>query len=302
MNKHSRIVINIISFLLLFGLITSFLISTKQYCYLISLFFGNLFKVMVFMTLIELFFLFGESLNYKKNWCNFKNFLTLEPAWFGNWLRTLKATDQRFNCKLKESYASLFLGPKILRYISCVIFFYYFFFNTYNIENIEELASEIFLKGSSQLYIIAFVFLNSTIFSIFFQVLIILVNRELDFGFSVVIYRVIKQNFLNFAIGFLMVGLVCYLPIVDLPFVNKFQIFVGRGYGYLTPEDYITGTTMLRYLNSAIMQELASEYGIEKILNGNSFQQIFEQEPEVKNLLLEKALPWEKRILGLYKN
>jgi hypothetical protein len=93
--------------------------------------------------------------------------------------------------------------------------------------------------------------------------------------------------------GGLVGSLISISPAVDLPGVNTSQIYLSRGYGYKTSLDWLNDTIMNRYIDKSEMQRLAKNYENNYVLDGKSFNQIFNNEIEITRHLNKTTTPWE---------
>ena len=123
----------------------------------------------------------------------------------------------------------------------------------------------------------------------------------LEYSHPVLIVRLILntgQRALTF-ISFVVGGAVVYSPLVEIPGVNEFQVKYGRGYGYKTTLDYVSGVIYQRYLTKEQMSDLIQRYSNEdKILDGIFFR-LLSEDKDIVQIMNKNATINELRFLGL---
>jgi len=216
-----------------------------------------------------------------------------------------------------KNYKFIYYSSKFIKIIFYIYVLYFFFWclvgksyivmeHIVNWENSQIMIDQIMIELSQSgqtLYVLYCLFLNSLVLDYFMESLII----YLDYSDHILIVRLllnISKRALNVTAlalggGAVVGGAVVYSPLVEIPGVNEFQINYGRGYGYRTSLDYISGTIYQRYLSKEQMDALIQVYSTEdKVLNGIFFR-LLSEDKDVVQIMNKNATINELRYLGL---
>jgi hypothetical protein len=257
-------------------------------CFLFSfvLIYFDIFNLAVLLFFSGIFFLFKDT--------------TLVKCW----LIDINKRDLIINEKFREKYSNIYLVTIFFRFFFVFYFFYFcifcldfeFLLSKDSIETTFDHSIKLF----ESLYIMFLVFLNSVVINLFLEFLIMFYDADLVLTYGNLLRRASKTAAIAAGPVVIAGSVISVTPLVELPGVNEFQIHFGRGYGYRTSLDWAKGTIINSYIDKSIMKDLAYKYATDdKILDGNSFRQIMQNEPEIQNYLNQNATPYEQRILGL---
>lgn len=235
-------------------------------------------------------------------------FLLREVEFVRNWLEKMRIADFKIRNLVWEKYKFFCIFNLSIKF-SCFICFFYFLVSltfsnsdlllTLETNSIEDNLDQ-FVKLLEPLYTVLLLFINSVMMDFVMDLFIMFTEQDqFILSGSQLLRRSSRAIIKGFGGGGLVGTLLSISPAVEFPGVNEAQIYLGRGYGYKTPLDWVKGTIMNSYIDKQEMQKLAKNYGNNDILDSNSFNQIFKNEKDITKHLNKTATPWEQRSLGL---
>ena len=231
-------------------------------------------------------------------------FLLREIPLINNWIITSNQKNSKIIKKFHDDYIKFYEFSKYCKWICFIYFIYFCIFCLndailFNIDSIDGAQNKI-IESLEPLYLLFLVFMNSTLMDLFFEFVIMFSDGEFLLAtYGTLARRVSKTVVLGgTTIGVAGAG-ISYSPFVELPGINESQIRFGRGYGYKTSLDWAKGNILNSYVDKPRVLEVVKKYGTNKILDGNSYKAILDNEPDIRNHLNKTATPLEQRVMGL---
>ncbi len=227
------------------------------------------------------------------------------------WIKESNEDYIKLTLLYKNEYTFVYYFSHLIKFIFIIYTCYFcswilflqptFFLN--EISSFESYFSHV-QNSYHNLYFLLVLFLNSALFDFTMESIIIYNNYELFLQFSPGSFLRRATRLAAFTTGGgVTAGVgIAYSPAVDIPGVNLFQIYLGRGYGYETSLDWGKGMILQSYLKKEVMLELVEKHGNKgKILDGNFFVDVMNKENLVVQTLNKRCTAMEQRALGLRK-